>query len=126
MAYAIISVSGKQYRVSEGQRLLVERLPYDEAKTFQPDVLFLGGDGTAELAPKNAEVTVRVVKHVLGDKVRIGKYKPKKGYKRHNGYRSRLSQIQVETIARGAEKTKAAPKAAAPKPAPAPTSESEG
>jgi large subunit ribosomal protein L21 len=113
MAYAIISLGGKQYRVREGERLLVDRLPYEEAKTFHPDVLFLGGDGSAELAPKGAEVTARVVRHVLGDKIRIGKYKPKKGYRRHAGHRSRLSQVEIEAIGKKASrppKPKAEPK----------------
>ena len=114
MTYAIISLGGKQYRVQEGERLLVDRLPYDEAKTFHPDVLFLGGDGSAELAPKGVQVTAKVVKHVLGDKILIGKYKPKKGYKRHIGHRSRLSQVQIEAIGKKAATRKATePKAAA-------------
>jgi large subunit ribosomal protein L21 len=108
MAYAIISLGGKQYRVQEGERLLVDRLPYDEAKTFHPDVLFLGGDGSAELAPKGVQVTAKVVKHVLGDKILIGKYKPKKGYKRHIGHRSRLSQVEIEAIGKKAAARKAA------------------
>jgi large subunit ribosomal protein L21 len=96
--YAIISLGGKQHRVREGERLLVDRLPYGEGKTFHPDILFLGGDGEAELVPKGVQVTAKVVGHVLGEKIRIGKYKRRTGYKRHNGYRSRLSQIEIETI----------------------------
>jgi large subunit ribosomal protein L21 len=118
MTYAIISLGGKQYRVQEGERLLVDRLPYDEAKTFHPDVLFLGGDGSAELAPKGVQVTAKVVKHVLGDKILIGKYKPKKGYKRHIGHRSRLSQVEIEAIGKKAAAHKAAePKTAEEQPA---------
>jgi large subunit ribosomal protein L21 len=109
MSYAIISLGGKQYRVREGERLLVDRLPQDEGKTFHPPLLLLGGDGDADLQPKGVTVTARVVKHVLGEKVRIGKYRPKTGYRRHTGYRSRLSQIEIEAI--GAKKTK--PKAEA-------------
>ena len=45
MSYAIISLGGKQYRVSEGQTLLVDRLPTEDGKTFTPDVLLVGGDG---------------------------------------------------------------------------------
>jgi len=113
MTYAIISLGGKQYRVQEGERLLVDRLPYDESKTFHPDVLFLGGDGDAELAPKGVQVTARIVRHVLGDKILIGKYKPKKGYRRHIGHRSRLSQVQIETIGKKASRNQAPPKAEA-------------
>ena len=62
----------------------MDRLDREEGKTFQPDVLFLGGDGDGELAP-NASVTAKVVGHERGPKVRIGKYKPKSGYKRPHG-----------------------------------------
>jgi large subunit ribosomal protein L21 len=96
--YAIISLGGKQYRVREGERLLVDRLPTEEGKTFQPEVLLLGGDGRFELAPKGSAVTVKVVGSPLGDKIRIGKYKPKKGYRRHTGFRAKLSQIEIESI----------------------------
>jgi large subunit ribosomal protein L21 len=118
MAYAIISVGGKQYRVSEGQKLLVDRVREDEGKTFSPRVLLLGGDGNTQLAPDAAAVTARVVQHVLGEKIRIGKYKPKSGYKKHTGYRSRLSQIEIEAIGGKASRATAAPaeeKEAAPR-----------
>jgi large subunit ribosomal protein L21 len=102
MSYAIIALGGKQYRVREGERLLVDRLPHDENKTFHPRLLFLGGNGDGELAPSGVQVTARVVGHVLGDKIRIGKYRPKKGYRRHTGFRSRLSQIEIESIGKKA------------------------
>jgi large subunit ribosomal protein L21 len=106
--YAIISLGGKQYRVREGERLLVDRVGTDEGKTFHPDILFLGGDGDGELRP-SVTVTARVVGHVRGDKVRIGKYRPKSGYRRHTGFRSALTQIEIESI--GAAKRAAAKKA---------------
>jgi large subunit ribosomal protein L21 len=98
MSYAIISLGGKQYRVREGEKLVVDRIAEAEGKTLTPRVLFVGGDGKAELAPENVAVTARVVEHVLGKKIRIGKYKPKKGYRRHTGFRSRLTQIEIEAI----------------------------
>jgi large subunit ribosomal protein L21 len=110
MSYAIISVGGKQHRVREGEKLLVERLGVDEGKTFEPPVLMLGGDGEPDLSPKAGTVTVRVVGHVLGDKVRIGKYRRRTGYRRHAGHRSKLTQIQVESI--GAKKATRKPAAA--------------
>ena len=102
MTYAIVKFGGKQYRVQEGEKLLVDRLPVDENKTFHPEVLFVGGDGQAELAPKGVQVTAKVVGHVLGDKIRIGKYKKRTGYKRHNGFRAKLSQVQIEAIGKKA------------------------
>ncbi len=103
--YAIISLGGKQYRVREGERLLVDRLKTDEGKTFHPDVLFSGGDGDGTLAPR-IQVTAKVVGHVLGEKVRIGKRRPKTGYRRQTGFRAHLSQIEIQSI--GAAKRAAA------------------
>ena len=117
MSYAIIAVGGKQYRVREGERLLVDRLPTDEGKTFSPRVLLVGGNGSTDLEPTST-VTARVVGHVLGEKIRIGKYKKRTGYRLHNGYRSRLTQIEIEAIGAGGRKAaakKEAPKADAPK-----------
>jgi large subunit ribosomal protein L21 len=98
MSYAIISLGGKQYRVRQGERLLVDRLGVEEGKTFHPEVLMLGGDGKFELSPRSVQVTARVVGSPLGQKIRIGKYKPKSGYKRHTGFRAKLSQIEIESI----------------------------
>ncbi|HXH86981.1 MAG TPA: 50S ribosomal protein L21, partial [Gaiellaceae bacterium] len=96
--YAIISVGGKQYRVHEGEKLLVDRLPHGEGKTFEPSVLLTGGgDAGPNLSP-SATVTARVVADVKGEKIRIGKYRPKNGYKKHTGFRASLSQIQIESI----------------------------
>jgi large subunit ribosomal protein L21 len=111
-SYAVIAVGGKQYVVREGDRLLVDRLATDEGKTFHPDILFLGGNGKAQLSPGGTTVTARVVGHALGEKVRIGKYRAKTGYKRHTGFRAKLSQIEIEAIGAG-RRTAAAP--AAPK-----------
>jgi large subunit ribosomal protein L21 len=106
-SYAIISVGGKQYRVREGERLVVDRLKTDEGKTFNPDVLFLGGDGDGTLAPR-AQVTAKVLGHVLGDKVRIGKRRAKTGYRKQTGFRAHLSQIEIQSIG-AASKRAAAP-----------------
>jgi large subunit ribosomal protein L21 len=113
--YAIISLGGKQYRVREGERLLVDRLGTDEGKTFHPDVLFTGGDGDGNLSP-TVQVTAKVVGHVRGDKVRIGKRRPKTGYRRQTGFRAALSQIEIQSIGASSRKRSAAPakKEAAP------------
>jgi len=111
--YAIISLGGKQYRVREGERLLVDRVHTEEGKTFHPHILLLGGNGEVRLGPGNATVTAKVVGHVLGDKIRIGKYRPKSGYRRQTGFRARLSQIEIQSIVAGAKR--AAPAAPAPK-----------
>jgi large subunit ribosomal protein L21 len=123
-SYAIISVGGKQYRVREGEKLLVDRLKTDEGKTFNPDVLFLGGDGDGTLSPKT-QVTAKVVGHVLGDKIRIGKRRPKSGYRKQTGFRAHLSQIEIQSIGGAAKATTTAPAPAAEKEAPAPKAKAE-
>jgi large subunit ribosomal protein L21 len=110
MSYAIITVGGKQYRVQEGERLLVDRVKADEGKTFNPRVLLVGGDGKTDLAP-SVTVTARVVSHELGEKIRIGKYKRRTGYRKHTGYRSRLTQIEIESIGAGGKRAATKPKA---------------
>ena len=117
MSYAIITVGGKQHRVREGERLLVDKLALGEGETFTPRVLLVGGNGSTDLSPTTT-VTARVVGHQLGEKIRIGKYKKRTGYRKHNGYRSRLTQIQIESI--GGTGKKAAKAQPAPKPEAAP------
>ena len=112
MDYAIIKLGGKQYRVREGEYIVVDRVKFDEGATFNPDVL-LGDAGVT--------VTAKVLEHGRGPKIRIGKYKKRTGYKRHNGFRAATSRVEFSlggTAKRAAAKkteTAAAPKAAAPK-----------
>src|SRR5687767_7010807 len=113
--YAIISVGGKQYRVREGETLLVDRLAHGEGNTFNPAVLLVGGGGAeTQISPKDFTVTARVVADVKGDKIRIGKYRPKNGYKKHTGFRASLSEIRIESIGAAAKKKKESAKPEAP------------
>jgi large subunit ribosomal protein L21 len=105
MSYAIISVGGKQYRVREGQRLLVDRLALDDGATFAPTVLLSGGDGDAQVAPSGLVVTAKVVGQAKGPKLRIGKYRKRTGYKRHTGFRASLTQIEIESIGSASART---------------------
>ena len=123
-SYAIISLGGKQYRVREGERLLVDRLKTDKGKTFNPVVLFLGGDGEGTLSPR-AEVTAKVVGHVLGDKIRIGKRRPKSGYRKQTGFRAHLSQIEIQSIGGAAKRTTTTSAPAVEQEAPAPKAKAE-
>ena len=106
MSYAIISVGGKQYRVREGEWLLVDRLPLDDGASFTPAVLLAGGSGDPQIAPADVVVTATVLSQEKGPKIRIGKYKKRTGYKRHTGFRSSLTRIQIESIG-GAKKAAA-------------------
>jgi large subunit ribosomal protein L21 len=108
-SYAIISLGGKQYRVQEGERLLVDRLRADEGATLEPRVLLVGGNGATDLSPSTT-VTARVVGHELGEKIRIGKYRRRTGYKKHTGHRSKLTRIEIESIGAGKRSKAAAAK----------------
>ncbi len=121
MNYAIISVGGKQYRVREGERLLVDRLALSDGETFAPTVLFSGGDGDAQIAPSGVVVTAKVVGSAKGPKLRIGKYKKRTGYKRHTGFRASLTQIEIESIGGSRGGVKRAAAKSAPEPAEAPS-----
>jgi large subunit ribosomal protein L21 len=113
--YAIIEVGGKQYRVREGERLLVDRLAHEEGASFTPSVLLVGGNGGPALAP-DVQVTARVLGAVKGPKIRIGKYKKRTGYRRHTGFRASLTQIEIESIGTGAKPAAAKRKATADAP----------
>jgi large subunit ribosomal protein L21 len=121
VTYAIIKVAGKQYRVREGERLLVDRLREDDGATFTPAVLLVGGDGEPMIAPSGVKVTARVLGAAKGPKIRIGKYKKRTGYRRHTGFRASLTQIEIESIggkrARASESKREEKPAAAEKPA---------
>lgn len=117
MSYAIISVGGKQYRVREGERILVDRVSLEDGATFTPAVLLVGGDGAPSIAPTDVTVTAKVVTQAKGPKLRIGKYKKRTGYKRHTGFRASLTQIEIESIGAGKKRVAKTeePKVAAPK-----------
>jgi large subunit ribosomal protein L21 len=115
VTYAIIEVGGKQYRVREGERLLVDRLREDEGATFSPSVLLVGGDGATELQPAAGTVTAKVLGPVKGPKIRIGKYRKRTGYRRHTGFRASLTQIEIESIGGKRARAAAKPKAASAK-----------
>jgi large subunit ribosomal protein L21 len=105
--YAIVKTGGKQYRVSQGQTLLVERLPDDDGATvdLQPLLYVDGADVVDGEDLGKVQVQARIVAHERGPKLRIVKFKPKRGYKRRNGHRQELTRIEVTTL--GLTKTSA-------------------
>lgn len=118
--FAVIALGGKQYRVTKGERLVVDRLAVDAGGTITPDVV-LASDGRKTLATaadvKAVKVSARVKEHTLGKKISVRTYRAKKSSSRHIGHRSRLSVIEIESIAFGgakAEKAAEAPAAQAP------------
>jgi large subunit ribosomal protein L21 len=102
--YAIVKTGGKQYRVEPGQTLLVERLPEAEGAsvTLEP-ILYRSEEAVFDQAGlKDVRVTAKIVAHVRGEKLRVFKFKPKRGYKRRTGHRQDLTRIEVTEIASGA------------------------
>ena len=100
-AYAVIRTGGKQYRVEQGTTLLVERLTADEgAKLELEPLMAASGDqtvfGSGDLGRIRVEATV--LGHERGPKIRIFKFKPKRGYKRRTGHRQELTRIRVTGI----------------------------
>jgi large subunit ribosomal protein L21 len=103
MAYAIVKTGGKQYRVEEGQYLLVERLPVDEGSTVALEPLLFRDaepvfdkDGLSKV-----KVEARVLAHERGPKLTVFKFKPKQGYKRKNGHRQELTRLEITGIKHG-------------------------
>ena len=104
MSYAVIKTGGKQYRVEEGQTLLVERLTGDVGATVELQPLLVAGDGDPVFEGDglaSATVQAEVIAHERGPKLRVFKFKPKRGYKRTTGHRQELTRIRVTGISRG-------------------------
>ena len=129
--YAVIERGGKQYKVEKGTSLLVDRLSAKEGdKVSLRAVLFRDEEVVAE--PKELEkvkVEAKVAEHLRGPKIKVFKYKPKKGYRRRAGHRSELTRLEVTELKMGARKAaakKAEPKEKADKPKAAAKKEDDG
>jgi large subunit ribosomal protein L21 len=114
--YAIVKTGGKQYRVERGQTLLVERLAAEQgASVALEPILYRSDDAVFDAAGlKKVKVTAKIVAHERGEKLRVFKFKPKRGYKRRTGHRQELTRIEVTDISMGAAKEAAAKVAAKP------------
>ena len=102
--YAVVKTGGKQYRVTEGQHLLVERLPDAEGATIDLQPLLIGGGDNPVFDAdglSRAAVQATILGHERGPKLRVFKFKPKRGYKRRTGHRQDLTRIQITTISGG-------------------------
>jgi large subunit ribosomal protein L21 len=98
--YAIVKTGGKQYRVEQGSTLVVERLAAGDGDTVALEPLLyvdgsdvVDGDGLASVS-----VQARVVGHERGPKLRVVKFRPKRGYKRRTGHRQELTRIEVTSL----------------------------
>jgi len=99
--YAVIKTGGKQYRVTEGQKLRVERLPGNpgEAIKFQ-EVLLVGGDSLKIGQPlvAGASVSAEIVDHARGPKIIVFKFRRRKNYRRKNGHRQPYTELKITGI----------------------------
>ncbi len=98
--YAIIATGGKQYRVSEGDVIYIEKLDQEPDSEVTFPVLLLGGDkvvvGTPEV--KGASVTGKVLQHGRGQKIIVYKFKAKKNYRRKQGHRQPFTKVEITGI----------------------------
>lgn len=102
--YAIVSTGGKQYLVTEGQKLKVEKLELAEGAEFTLDCLLVSDDsgdnvkvGTPLVA--GGKVTAKIVAHDRADKISVIKYKRKVRYRRNVGHRQPFTEILIQSIA---------------------------
>jgi large subunit ribosomal protein L21 len=101
MSYAIVRVGGKQYRVEEGDSIVVDRLPAGEGDKLELEpLLFADGDNAVFDGAGLGKVTVQatVTGHERGEKIHGLKFKPKRGYKRRFGHRSDLTRLEISSI----------------------------
>jgi large subunit ribosomal protein L21 len=117
--YAIVEIAGQQFKVAKDQKVYVHRLKEAEgSKVTFNKVMLLDDDKNVTIgapAIEGAEVTAKILGHLKGDKVIVFKKKRRKGYKKKNGHRQYLSEIQIESIAASGAKKAPAKKVAAPK-----------
>ncbi|MEZ5121608.1 MAG: 50S ribosomal protein L21 [Solirubrobacterales bacterium] len=99
-----MKTGGKQYRVEPGQYLLVEKLAADEGSTVELEPILFRSEDTVFDAEglKQVKVSAKVLGHEKGDKIRVFKFKPKRGYKRTTGHRQNLTRIEITEISHGA------------------------
>ena len=117
--YAIVEIAGQQFKVAKDQKVYVHRLHEEEGASVSFDkVLLVGDNGTITVgapAIDGAEVTAKILGHLQGDKVIVFKKKRRKGFRKKNGHRQALTEIQVEGIFAAGATKKAAAKKEAPK-----------
>ncbi|WNJ19712.1 50S ribosomal protein L21 [Pontibacter sp. G13] len=100
--YAVVKIKGAQFKVQAGQKLYVNRMAEAVGDTVElNEVMLVDNDGSVTVGKpfvEGASVTAKVVNHLKDDKVIVFKKKRRKGYRKKNGHRSHLSQIEIESI----------------------------
>ena len=116
--YAIVESGGKQYKVEKGETLLLDRLPAKEGEKIDlRAVMFRDGDVVTDAAElEKVKVEATIAEHLRGPKIRIFKYKAKKGYRRRAGHRSELTRVEITELRKLARKPAAKAEAKAEEP----------
>lgn len=99
--YAIIATSGKQYRVSEGDVIYIEKIDAQVDSTVSFDVLLMGNDGDVKIGTpvvEGVKVEGKVVGQIRGEKIVVYKYKSKKNYRRKQGHRQPYTKVEITKI----------------------------
>ena len=101
--YAVIKTGGKQYKVAAGEKIKVEQIAADVGQEIVIDQVLAVGEGSAIKVGtplvSGATVTVTVLSHGRGDKVRIFKMRRRKHYQKHQGHRQQYTELQIGDIA---------------------------
>jgi len=113
--YAIVEISGKQFKVEKKQKLFVNRLDVAEGKKISFENVLMVNDGSkSSVGTPNvsgAQVDAKVLNHLKSDKVIVFKKKRRKGYKVRNGHRQAITEIEISDILTGVSKKATAKKA---------------
>ena len=97
--FAVVKSGGKQYRVGEGQELVVDRLRGEVGDMVELPVGFVANEESVELGERSARV--EILEHLRGDKIHVYKYKPKKDYRKKTGHRQELTRVRVLEVSDG-------------------------
>lgn len=100
--YAIIESGDKQYRAEKGSVLVVDRLPEEEGAKVNLRAVMFRGEGDQVVTSggdlEKVKVEAKVAEHLRGEKIRIFKYRAKKGYRKRKGHRSELTKLEVTDV----------------------------
>jgi large subunit ribosomal protein L21 len=97
--FAVVKSGGKQYRVREGQELVVDHLKGEVGDSIELPVGFVADEESVDLGERTA--TVVILEHLRGEKIHVYKYKPKKGYRKKTGHRQELTRIRILEVSDG-------------------------
>jgi large subunit ribosomal protein L21 len=98
--FAVVKSGGQQYRVREGQELVVDRLQGEVGDSLELPVGFVADEEGFDLGVERT-VRAEILEHLRGEKIHVYKYKPKKGYRKKTGHRQELTRIRILEVSDG-------------------------